>query len=261
MGGSIPSTDLRKYLFYWDEIDFPATNILTFGGGQDIDFLLSAGVLKRTQVLFSGQVVLSAQVPTGVHEFFLEAQYSAFLENERIEPGMWSMAQTSTESYIPNIAPSRCFEVELYNLLPVPKNDVPLTDVLAFKERRSDELMALRVQLDDLYKYVIESKDLPRAKSAALLKLTSAISDVDRVLNESNIRVSWQSLKGYIRDSFVADFVGGVGLAPYINTPWLPTGLITAGISLTLKTVISPPKTQALGPLLYVQSIRSEFGD
>lgn len=43
-GGSPSPADLRKYLLYWDEIDYPDNNFVSVGGGPDIDFLIQAKV-------------------------------------------------------------------------------------------------------------------------------------------------------------------------------------------------------------------------
>ena len=42
-GGSPSSADLRKYLLYWDEIDYPDNNFVSIGADPDMEFLISAG--------------------------------------------------------------------------------------------------------------------------------------------------------------------------------------------------------------------------
>ena len=177
--GSVKAEDLRKYLLYWDKIDYPQNNLISTATGPNEQFLIDAGVLRRTQI----RLTFSGNIGDG----YILAQAQALQINNQREPGLWSMAQTGRRLYLPSQVSheTRALEIELYNALPVPSDEVPLEDILLFKERRNDELFALRDALDKLYLAVIDSPDPARAKSAALNRLEQTLVDLHKVTNES----------------------------------------------------------------------------
>jgi hypothetical protein len=76
-------------------------------------------------------------------------------------------------------------DISLNNCLPVPVSSVSIHDVLDFKERRKDELTALRQTLDELYLEIANSSDIPRSKIASIARLESAIKDITKVSKQS----------------------------------------------------------------------------
>src|SRR5690606_16016241 len=87
-GGQPDPSELRKYLLYWDQIDYPTNNLVHITS-SDIEYLESTQALKRTRVVFEGAS------STGRGEFFVQAQEAALRENLKIQPGAWSLAQLS----------------------------------------------------------------------------------------------------------------------------------------------------------------------
>ncbi len=75
-GGDPDPLELRKYILYWDQIDYPTNNLIHVSS-HDIDYLESTGVLKRTRVIFQGEV------NTGRGEFLIAAQEAALAENQK----------------------------------------------------------------------------------------------------------------------------------------------------------------------------------
>lgn len=53
-GGEPDPIELRKYLLYWDQIDYPSNNLVRISSA-DIDYLETTDALKRTRVAFQGQ--------------------------------------------------------------------------------------------------------------------------------------------------------------------------------------------------------------
>ncbi|EDQ00638.1 hypothetical protein [Shewanella benthica] len=74
-GGDPDPIELRKYLMYWDEIDYPS-NMLIHVSSPEIDYLEQSGKLKRTHVRFQGTI------SSGRGEFFIQAQEAAFRKNQ-----------------------------------------------------------------------------------------------------------------------------------------------------------------------------------
>jgi hypothetical protein len=150
-------------------------------------------------------------------------------------------------------------EYELYNLLPVPEADVPLNEILEFKAKRYDELIGMRVYLDELYQSIISSSDIPRAKNTQLDKLETALQAVDQTLSESGIRKTLTSLRGFIAGEFVN--IAGIGssamgAAPFIGMAPLTAGVAGAGITFAVRSVLSPKIVKEPHPLTYVESIK-----
>lgn len=186
----IDSISLREYLLYWDKIDFPDNNVISIGSSSDVQFLMNAGVLTRTDVRL-------VNFRENIGYCYIYAQVEALRIKSRDEPGQWSLAQAGNYLFIPPelSRETRSIEIELYNVLPVPSEDVSLEDILKFKERRRSELLAFRMFMDELYIEVIASGDIPRAKSAALNRLEVSLQDLNKAVNEYWISKWMSSLK------------------------------------------------------------------
>jgi len=169
---------LRRFLLYWDEIDFPFNESIRMGTPLDFLFLLRAGVARRTSVS-----IITGDIKSG----FVNTPFAVLAHNNAREPGCWSIGQTSSGFYMPPEAgaDARVIEVELYEALPAPPDDVPLADILEFKKRRATELGALRAALDELYLDVVNSADAPRSKRTAMDRLDRVLADLHKVASES----------------------------------------------------------------------------
>lgn len=255
-GGNPSPADLRKYLLYWDEIDYPSNNFVYVDGGQDIDFLIETKIASRTHIQFQGAM------SSGNGEFFLMAQQAAFEKHDKEQPGAWSVAQLGATPYFPNTRPSLAIEYQLWNALPVPQADVPLNEILEFKAKRHAELLALRVYLDEMYQSVISSADIPRAANTQITKLEGALKEIDRTLGESGIRKVITSLRGFIAGEFTniaGTGLGAAGVAPFIEISPLVAAVAGAGIAFAVKPVLSPRAPKESHPLMYVASVRKEL--
>lgn len=82
-GGLNPS-ELRFSLLYWDKLARPDSNIIRFGGGDDENFLISAGILTRPTIFHQGGNAASVLLDTFI---------GAMNQLETSEPGVWSLSQ------------------------------------------------------------------------------------------------------------------------------------------------------------------------
>lgn len=252
VGGSPDSADLRKYLLYWDKIDYADNNLISISPNEDIAYLMEAKVATRTKVYFSGQHILDDRL-------FIAAQQEAFNRHNEQSPGAWSIAQLSDKLSFVEADFKQCIEFELYNMLPVPESDVSLPDILEFKARRADELLSLRHYLDEMYQQIIGAADVPRERNSQIGKLEQSLVNVDRTLDEFGIRRTLKSLRGYIYTNLggiVGAGIGGAELSSYFNcTPYF-TGLIGAGIMFLTTFALRPKVTNKVHPLAYVNSVK-----
>jgi hypothetical protein len=256
----VEAEDLRKYLLYWDKIDYPNNNLIGTGTGPNEHFLIEAGVLRRTDIRFTS---FSGNIGYG----YILAQAQALQINNQREPGLWSMVQTANRLFLPSEVSheTRALEIELYNVLPVPSEEVSLEDILRFKERRNDELLALRAAMDELYLEVIDSSDVPRAKTAALRRLENSLRNLHTATNESWASKLLASLRVELNMPNIATHaVVGAALAPTVLdiSPSLGAalGATAAAIKFEFRTT---RKADALPPELkdfaYLQSAEREL--
>ncbi|XOQ12628.1 MAG: hypothetical protein ACFWTY_01255 [Shouchella clausii] len=207
----IEDFDLRRYLMYWDKIDYPNSNMIDIVSSPDILYLEEVGVLKRTGINVSGDFRLDELYPMG--------QLQVFNLKNALEPGSWSLAQSTPKLNLlkKDTEKTRVLEVELYQCLPVPTENVSLDEILEFKQRRNSELLEFRFLMDKLYLDTIESGDFERAKTHNIELLQKKIFDIDRLMGESrfnrvktnlstNISISdlvVESLKGFTAGAFI----------------------------------------------------------
>lgn len=165
------SQALRASLLFWDKLDFPHNRIMSIGLDPDGQFLYSQGILRRTEV---------SVPPAGdVGAVHVQAHINAYQQLDRSEPGVWSLAVDENSVSFPNesIQQGRGVLVRLYNSIPVPAKDVPIQNVLEFRHKHRDELLALRHHLERLYQKILESADGELALNTEISALEQAIAD------------------------------------------------------------------------------------
>lgn len=184
---SIDQSELRFSLLYWDKLVWPSSRIIHFSSNDDEQFLEKAGILSRPEYNFNGYAGHSIAA----------SQIQAFHDLEKAEPGAWSMAMGENSLLIN----SEHFEagkgalIELHRAIPVPKGDVPLNEILEFKERRRDELHALRHHLDKLLSEVAAASDVQEALQKQMHEIDSACADLLQVGKEWQFPVHVSNLK------------------------------------------------------------------
>ena len=106
------------------------------------------------------------------------------------EPGVWSLA-TGERSIVfadRDLETGRGALVRLHKAIPVPDKDVPLQDVLEFRERRRSELLALRYHLEQIYQRVLSAGDGELAINTELGILDRAIADHIKASKEARFK-------------------------------------------------------------------------
>ncbi|WP_028222193.1 DUF6236 family protein, partial [Paraburkholderia oxyphila] len=131
--------ELRFALLFWDRLVWPSSRVIHFASNQDEQFLEAAGILNRPDYTIWGDGA------TGI----AQGQVTAFNDFDSREPGMWALAQGENsfvwkDGFLEDGAGAL---VELHRAIPIPCHDVPLAEILEFKEKRRDELLLLRAQL------------------------------------------------------------------------------------------------------------------
>ncbi|WP_055002826.1 DUF6236 family protein [Pseudomonas coronafaciens] len=206
--------NLRFYLTYFDLIDRPVNNWVHIAPSPDEEYLASCNVLSNTAVkLTSGNFD---------GRLFVDAHDEAFLQKNGRSGEYWvkggagvSFLDARPSSKIVDVV-----EMSLYELLPCPLETVPLAEILEFKNKRSDELAALRAHLDEVYSDINSSGDIPRAKSAALTRLSQSLVDLKKTVEPSFATRLVSGLRVHIDPIRLAGLaIAGGALAPSLALP------------------------------------------
>jgi len=147
--------------------------------------------------------------------------------------------------------------VNLYGALQIPDGEVPLENILEFKEKRRDELLALRHHLDDVYQKIISSPDKALAELSEIEKIDRAISDYLRAISEQKFSLTKTSLQANF--SFNKATTASIG-ATAIGLPL--TGALlagaVAGIDIKLGKGLKGGRDNST-PFQYIHSLHSKL--
>lgn len=188
--GGLDPSELRFSLLYWDKLVYPSNNLISFGGGDDEEFLISVGVLHKPIYTYLGG-------DGALIEF--DTYMRAFSDLESREPGVWSLSQGEKSLFVNNSAANLIDEsgisLELIRAIPVPAADVPLNEILEFKEKRKDELMMFRAHIDQLILEIQNSPARTDAFNRIAQEVDAACADLLKVGHEWQWPVHFSNFK------------------------------------------------------------------
>ncbi|WP_223593705.1 DUF6236 family protein [Pseudomonas sp. A-R-19] len=192
--GQLDKTDLRASLFYWDRLMWPTNNILNNMGDADSQFLESAGIMSRPRIVVWGDMA-SASV---------NAINQALVDAEAKEPGIWSIGEGVNSLSIADrwMVPRQGTRIELINAIPLPKDTVPLAEILDFKAKRRPELLAFRSYLEEMTQEINGSADSVDALSRKLKELDLACADLFKTTKEWQLPLYLSDLKVSMNTDF-----------------------------------------------------------
>ncbi|WP_459567595.1 DUF6236 family protein, partial [Enterobacter asburiae] len=173
MNGGLKSEDINYYILFWDRIVVPSTQIV-HRKLKNEDDLLGLGVISRP--------MLKGLETDGLVSRYLSYQLE-LLDKYRSENKSedWSLHQVGEDfvSLESSDKQHSDLRIEIFNALPIPSENVPLADILEFKERKKQQFIDFHEYLDELYKHIITSPDEPlfRAKEGANKQVMSSQAD------------------------------------------------------------------------------------
>jgi hypothetical protein len=236
---------VRRSLLYYDKIEVPSMNLLFMQPSSIMRELMAIGVMQRTHAT----VTLDGMVNPG--DLFGVIQCKLFEHLEVTEPGVWSLTQESASLSLPPaiLVQSRSLQVCLTNLLPVPADDVPVADILRFKEKRAPELRAFDAAMDDLYMLIANSTDQNRAYEIAKNRICLAVADMFKALKQS------MATRMLAFAKFGVHTTQGISAAALGNT----VGVAQAGVQLAAMAMETPTTVKRLGPFAFVHQVIADL--
>ena len=153
--------------------------------------------------------------------------------------------------------------MELYDALPVPSYDTPLSEVLEFKARRTAELLALRSALDELYQGIVSSADVPHARNATISRLEATLADMQKASRESFASRLMRSFKVELNvPNLLARAAEGSAIAAMVEINPIAGGAIgaaSAAMKFDLGAVRRPQVSHATAAFAYLCSAEREL--
>ncbi|MDP3460643.1 MAG: DUF6236 family protein [Hyphomonas sp.] len=223
--------ELRLALLFWDRLDWPNNNFVHIEGAGDAEPLIDAGVLTRSEALFSGG--------GSGGEIIRQVFVSTFRERDRRQPGHWSLARGDRflSFHDADLDIGRGILFDLYAALPVPDREVPYADVLEFKQKHFAELLALRVHLEDVYQAVQDSPDRDLSALSAIGRLDLAVKDLLGAAKSSRLpfRAADLSVSIDLKDFVIGSLVSQKAMSSGLDaTTSLLSGIAGASVSASL---------------------------
>lgn len=240
INGGIDPFRLRQYLMYWDKIDYPLNNIICVESTPEEKYLEEVGVLQRTHVdIITGKEGIAINP-----ELFIDSQLCVLEKNNRNQGEIWSIGQNSSKLYLPEdkSIKANTVQLELYDCIPVPKEDTPFDDILDFKDKRRDELIEFRRAMDVMYDEILSSECPDLKESRCIEELQNKIIDINRVMSESRIKKVLSSVNVELNVSDLAQAAlnafTGYNLGEKVGFPEVgaAVGLVASAINITYNT-------------------------
>lgn len=261
--GQLDPAELRFALLFWDRIAWPRSRVISFPGNAESEFLEQSSVLIRPAV----PPERSGPLPT----VFANSHIAAFLELDAKEPGCWSLSEGdrsfSYEQASNLLVANRGVSVELYRSIPIPSADVPLQDILEFRGRRQPELIALRHEINEYARLIVNSNDQDAVLQAQRERIDQSCADVIRVTTERRLPFTISDFKFTTEievGKLALGAVAGLIAAPTIGLPLVGAavgGLALAavsGLKISADFGLNRAASKA-NPFRYVYSLHEEI--
>lgn len=234
-GGFEPQT-VRNALLLFDHLVQPDNNAISVGG-ELVEECGNIENVHRSFARFEGTLGPDVIRTTAGETFTrLDAR----------EPGLWSIIRAEGENVFPEglLKAAPALRLKLENALPFPDREVSIEDVLAFKQRRSSELSALRLYIDELVLEAQRNGFEGLSETHAVERLLGALDDYNRSMREQNFLKRMTD----VEISFNWTALPAAGLVLWLQgltIPALATAAALSSISLTssvgLKTSSGQP--------------------
>lgn len=256
-----PSIDLyRMALLFSDQIDYPASTDVSTSDENPFG-LIDAGIARLAEVTCRTGPVTAEDVRG--------AAFAAFVAHDIREPGVWALWRTPGYDPIPEgvTAPDAAFRLSLQDLILVPSREVPLDDVIAFREMHLDQLRDFQSTIDRLCLKLAQGGHNPheiRLETEAFDRAIGRYLDEVRKKNwplslgSLECSMNWADLaREVFKNVTWASFAAGISAVslPSLGATLGAAMIASIGIE-TTRGLLSGPRNS---PFEYIASITREF--
>lgn len=129
-----------------------------------------------------------------------------------------------------------CLKTSYFNMVPVPREDVPLSDIVKFKRKRRSELLGFRQQINEFHRSLRSCQSKSDANDIAATfseKITKELNNLKAVMEDSRLATVIGSLKTIIKlDSPALWATTGVMVGQATQVANVPIEWSVAGIGI-----------------------------
>lgn len=174
--GDLHHEELRYALLYWDKLVWPSSAVFRIPSGGDTSYLMQSGILERPDYTIAGDVA----------QGMLAGVLKAHQDLTEKQPRAWAIleGENSLSYQRDHKSQPQSLSIQLLRSIPIPQGDVPLPEILEFKQRRRDELLLLRAEIERLESKAKLSNDATEFIQLAKDDIDKACCDVLRVCSE-----------------------------------------------------------------------------
>ncbi|MEP7134301.1 MAG: DUF6236 family protein [Chloroflexota bacterium] len=132
-----------------------------------------------------------------------------------------------------------CLSTRMHGILPIPRDDVPLADIVEFKDRRRSELLHFREFLDEFHNNLGSCQSVSDINQVVVVfgeKLERGVHDLTSILQDAKIATIWGAFKTLIQPNSLALWATiGSAIAAKITSIPLTWALPLVGIPATIE--------------------------
>lgn len=276
MYGALQPYEARRYLLYWDKLsiadyvaysDVSPTNIQSLSSdlsapenqtilnlNRDSEFLESCGRLS-----FETIFVDERMEPQYRYAYAHNAVAERLIESDEI----WSVEQ------LPHVISDsamceRVLQYRINNILPVPRDQTPLNEIMEFRAKHKEQLLDLRNRLDQILPIAITASNRQQSAKIELAKLAHEIDLLGKSLKQFNISFSIDSIRAYVSKKSLEILVAtafGPPFAEYLEVNASATVVNLGSIALTvaMSELAIPDGRPQRGDLAYIELAHEQF--
>lgn len=185
----LESSEISFLLLYWDKVVIVNNNYLHMEVPRERT-LRELKAVDFVRVGFNEEDFHSKQGWAN-EQLFIKSQYKAaerIFEEDSLNTD-WSLNQISNtqDLILPEIYTRQAplLKMDFMQLLPSPGNLTPYEEILEFKEKRRDILTALHVHVNSICEEIIQSPDVAKERTRAIIDFENSINDLHKVSIES----------------------------------------------------------------------------
>lgn len=218
--------DLNYYTLYWDQLVIPTHGLFIVSLPNEDEYI-ELGILQRP-VVGNGNFDSS----TFLIEFDDEKKKILNEMQCQYPDQDWYMHGIGDVESKQTIASSKetNFRATIFNALPVPSSEIPLAEILEFKERNKDDLNGLHNHLDEIYSHVITSPDIPLLKTKAFERFNNSLKDINRLSEIAWEAPFWQRYSLGFNMPTLSETIGGL---MSVGTAFASGDKVSIGVEIT----------------------------